>query len=385
MFTAKRTNDASHQRTLEALFTLVISSNSKFGPVNDLPSYCIGYLGADWWGSDARALSCQLRSGGHLVIERHYEDYLSTKWRSKPLKLVRRILRNRISAEYNSSVEELLAIDAMDFLLVFKGMLLSSTTLRKFRDAGKACYCLYPDVSFKDHGRNIWDCLPLYDCIFTTKSFHMSDPALQLRINDLKLVPHGCDPEVHRPVRLNAKLGAYYGCDVAFVGVWSPKKETMISEVIRAVPKAKVKIWGPYWNRSSEVVQRYWQQRAAYGDELAAICAASKINLGLLSEAGSGTRIGDQTTARTWQIPACGGFMLHEDTSELRSAFVPGEHLDVFSNATQLGAKVQQYLNDDKLRERIRIAGHSHCHERVYSYKTAADCILAHHAGTYSR
>ena len=38
----------------------------------------IGFLGADWWGSDARAAGAELRRRGYLLIERHYEDYFPT-------------------------------------------------------------------------------------------------------------------------------------------------------------------------------------------------------------------------------------------------------------------------------------------------------------------
>jgi len=62
------------------------------------------------------------------------------------------------------------------------------------------------------------------------------------------------------------------------------------------------------------VVQERWQGRGAYGDELAIVYCCSRINLGLVSESGGGTSQGDETTARTWQIPAAGAFMIHERT-----------------------------------------------------------------------
>jgi spore maturation protein CgeB len=343
------------------------------------PSFCIGFLGADWWGSDARALSAELRGQGHMLIDRHYEDYFPTKWRSVVMRGIRRLLRNWMAAEYNRAVEELLQVEAMDFLLVFKGMLLSPKTLQKFRVAGIPCYCVYPDVSFQDHGANIWDCLPLYDCVFTTKSFHLEDSELRRRVKRLEFVPHGFDPEVHRPIPLTTTLQAYYSSDLSFVGVWTPKKEQILSALVDAMPDVKLKIWGPFWERANLSVRKCWQGRAAYGDELAAICTNARINLGLLSEAGGGTVKGDQTTARTWQIPACGGFMLHEDTEELRAAFSGGEHIAVFRSTSELANAVRQYLGDDALRDRIRVAGYQHCLSSGYSYRPAADRILTYH------
>ena len=112
---------------------------------------------------------------------------------------------------------------------------------------------------------------------------------------------------------------------------------------------------------------------------LAAICSCSKINLGLLSEAGQGTIKGDRTTARTWQIPACGGFLLHEDTHELRAAFMPGEEAAVFSSHADLVSRISQYLHDSEGRERIRVAGLQRCRTSQYSYRAAAERVLTFH------
>ncbi|HQZ64665.1 MAG TPA: glycosyltransferase [Planctomycetaceae bacterium] len=344
-------------------------------------NYCIGFLGADWWGSDARALECEFRRQGHMLVDRHYEDYFPTKWRSLSLRGWRRVMRGAMARGYNAAVEELLEIMALDFLLVFKGMLLKPGTLRRFREAGTPCYCVYPDVSYQDHGDNIWQCLPLYDCVFTTKAFHFEDSTIVNRVQDLQLIPHGFDPEVHRPLTLSGEVRDYYACDVSFVGVWSPKKERILASLIDEAPELSVKIWGPFWDRAGASVRDRWQGRGAYGDELAAICSCSRINLGLLSEAGLGTSSGDRTTARTWQIPACGGFMLHEDTAELRQFFEVGSEIAAFQDKQSLVQSVRKYLVDPVCRERVKTAGYERCVRGQYSYRPAYEQILAYHRG----
>lgn len=341
--------------------------------------YCIGFLGADWWGSDARALATELRAMGNLLIERHYEDYLPTKWKSLSLRALRRAARPLISSEYNRAVCELLEIDALDFLLVFKGVLLNESTLLKFRDRNKACYCVYPDVSFRAHGRNIWDCLPHYNCVFTTKSFHMEDQGLRNRAREMRFVPHGFDPQVHRQVVSSEHLRRHYECDVSFVGVWSPKKEKAIEAIVCALPDISVHIWGPYWNRAGEAVRARWRRRSAHGDELAAIYSCSRINLGLLSESGPDGVEGDRTTARTWQIPAAGGFMLHEDTLELRRAFQADREVAVFLDHETLVQKIKIYLNEPGRREEVKQAGFDRTLRSRYTYRTAADQIVNFH------
>lgn len=341
---------------------------------------CIGFLGADWWGSDARAMAAEFRRRGHLLVERNYEDWLPTRWRGWWLKVARRFLHPGIVRGYNTGVSELLSIESLDFLLVFKGMLLQPETLDRFKRAGLPCYCFYPDVSFEDHGRNILQSLPYYDCVVTTKSYHLKEVKLFNKVKRLEFARHGFDPEVHRTVVVSESLESSYGCDVSFVGVWSPKKDRLLSALLSGCPGVDLQIWGPAWDRASPDVRNAWKGRGAYGDEVAAIYACSRINLGLLSEAGGGGAGGDRTTARTWQIPASKGFMLHEDTVEVRRYFESGKEVGLFMDDTDLAAKVRHYLAAPEERLAVRDAGWRRALSAPYSYAPAVDRILEVHA-----
>ncbi len=340
---------------------------------------CIGFLGADWLGSDARAMAVEFRRLGHVLVELHYEDYLPNRWRSFSLKVIRKMALPLIQRQYNQVVTELLAIQALDFLLVFKGMLLDATTLEQFKKQGIPCYLVYPDSSFKDHGRNIWECLPLYDAVFTTKSYHMDDEAVKRRAGSLHFINHGFDPEVHRPIRPNQTLVSSYACDVSFVGHWSPKKERMTQDIIDALPAVDIKLWGPGWERAQPQVREKWAGRGAFGDELAAIYSFSRINLGLLSEGGTGARMGDQTTARSWQIPAAGGLLLHEDTQEIRKYFAADEEVVLFGSLAEAISKISQLLANEEQREKIRKAGYERCVNAPYTYAPAVKTVLEYH------
>jgi spore maturation protein CgeB len=342
------------------------------------PRYCIGFLGADWWGSDARAVAMELRKQGHILIERNYEDYFPTKWRG-PIRILRRLFRSWMQSEYNDAIRELLNVESLEFVLAFKGMLVDPSTLEAFRKRGVRCYCLYPDVSFLDHGASIWECLPVYDCVFTTKPYHICDPKLRSRVKELRLVRHGFDPAVHRPIIDDHELRKTYGCDASFVGVWSPKKEAMLQHLLQHLPGICLKIWGPAWQHASPLVRQSWQGRGAYGDEASAIYSMSKINLGLLSEAGTGSLQGDMTTARTWQIPACAGFMLHEATQELLDRFAADTEVATFSGLSEMVKKVEYYLSHPQLRDSIRLAGYARCHGEPYSYSDAVQSIISYH------
>jgi spore maturation protein CgeB len=337
------------------------------------------FLGAHWWGSDSRALAAVLRRLGHTIIELNYEDFVPIHWSSVVLRGARRILLPLFVRDYNRAILEHLGNRGLDFLLVFKGKHLFPATLERFVKNGLPAYCMYPDVSFLDHGADIWGCLPFYKCVFTTKSFHMDDARLKQRVQGLRLVSHGFDPDVHRPVEVPPRVRATYGCEVSFVGCWSVKKQNLLSGLLEQRPGLNLRIWGPGWERAGEVLQRHWAGRGAYGDELCLIYMASKINLGLLSEAGGGTVVGDQVTARTWQIPASGGFMLHEATAELENYFSPGQEVGVFASPAELAAKTSWYLKNEQARCDVAAAGHRRCVEAGYTYRDAAQQILAFH------
>ena len=340
-------------------------------------TFCIGFLGADWWGSDARAMAMELRRRGHLVLERHYEDHFPTRWRNPVLRVVRRLLRGLMARDYNSGVEELLEVRGLDLLLVFKGMLLQPATLARFKAAGTPCYCFYPDVSFLDHGENIPTCLGLYDRVFTSKTYHLEDGGLSAERADWQFAPHGFDPEVHRPVPSDGLGDSCYACEVSFAGHFSPKKEAILERLVGDCPGVGLKVWGPGWERAGATVRGFWQGRAAYGDELAAIYSFSKINLGLLSEAGGGTQVGDAATGRAWQSPGSGGFMLHEDTEEVRAFFEADVEVALFADGEELARAVRRYLADEPERLAVAAAGYRRAKAAPYTYARAVDLILA--------
>ncbi len=269
----------------------------------------------------------------------NFDDFVPVRWSSFALRGARRLLLPLFVRDYNRAILEHLGNRGIDFLLVFKGKHLFPETLANFVNGGLPAYCMYPDVSFLDHGPDIWRCLPLYQCVFTTKSFHMEDVKLRQQVQNLRLVSHGFDPDVHRPLQIAQRVHSAYACDVSFVGCWSVKKQNLLSALVEQRPNVNLRIWGPGWERAGDTLQGHWEGRGAYGDELCLIYQASKINLGLLSEAGGGTAVGDQVTARTWQIPATGAFMLHEATAELERYFQPGREVGVFATPAELVAK----------------------------------------------
>jgi spore maturation protein CgeB len=342
---------------------------------------------AKWWGSDARALAQALRRLGHSVLDIDEEDYVPWRWQGVASKALRRLFNRVWIDDYNQAVLKQAASASYDFVLVYKGNLLKPETVRRLRERGKPVYNFYPDVSFEDHGPNIPATLKLYDCVFTTKSYHGEREIEQFGIRNLHHVRHGFDPEVHRPVNLSPEMARHYQCDVSFVGCWSPEKENRLLHLLRRRKGLSVRVYGTGWNyASNEFKQAIGANLMAgvFGDELSIVYGASKVNLGLLSCSVSNRTLCDQTTARTFQIPATRSFMLHEDTPEVRSFFRAGEEVMLFTCSDDLVNKIEMALKDADLRTAIRMQGYERCLNEPYDYSSAAKSILLYFEGRMS-
>ena len=334
---------------------------------------------AKWRGSDGRALAQAFRRNGHSVLDIDEEDYVPWRWEGAVPRALRRLLSPVWINDYNQAVLKQASSSAYDFVLVFKGNLLQPETVKHLREYGKAVFNFYPDVSFQDHGPHIPAALRWYDSVFTTKLYHGKREMQEFGIRDLQYVRHGFDPEVHRPVTVSPEVAERYQSDVSFVGCWSPEKEEKLLYLLRNSPAVSIKIFGLGWKyASSEFRQRMGMnlRPGVFGDELAMVYSASKVNLGLLSCSKSTPLLQDQTTARTFQIPAAGAFMLHEDTPEVRTFFKDKEEVLLFSGNEDLVRKVGAVLTDADLRKAISQRGYDRSLSEPYDYSSAARSIL---------
>jgi spore maturation protein CgeB len=87
----------------------------------------------------------------------------------------------------------------------------------------------------------------------------------------------------------------------------------------------------------------------------------------------------DETTTRTYEIPACAGFMLHEHTQELQRLFEEDKEVACFGSGRELAEKIEFYLAHPEQRKAIASAGHARC-VPAYSYDHRVAQILRWHS-----
>jgi spore maturation protein CgeB len=335
-------------------------------------------VGPLWRGSNAGGLFRALSRAGCLieVIDEFY--FISLKTRKKSTKILERLLRPLQEEEFNNAIKGTITTFRPDFLFVYKGAFVQPATLAYARANGCKLILFYPDVSTTAHGPNIPACIPQYDLIFTTKTFGITDMQQQYGVQKAVFIPHGFDPEIHRPLPIGDKERTVFGCDASFIGTWSPKKEKWLAHLVGKLPQMDLKIWGDQWHKASDpILKKAIQGKSILGDLYAIAIQCSLINLGILSEQVTGSSSGDLITSRTFHIPGSSGFMLHERNEESVLYFNENTEAAFFEGPEEMAEKVKSLLGDNALRNTIRLGGYERA-LRDHSLDARAATVLGH-------
>lgn len=336
---------------------------------------CVGPM---WRGSNAGGMFRALSRVGNLisVIDENYYINLSNK--EFKVKAIDKLFRNWHIKEFNSAILNEANSFEPDFVLVYKGAFVLPETLHHLKKRGLKLINFYPDVSFRTHGSLLAHTLPLYDHIFTTKTFGIKDMKDQLGIVSSTFIPHGFDPDIHKFLDISKFSTQYFNCDVSFIGGWSEKKASMLSTIKKAHPAVNIKIWGSRWeNCKEEVLQSSIQHKSIHGDLYTIGILSSKINLGLLHEKVQGASSGDLITSRTFHIPGAGGFMIHERTPEIGSYFEENTEIACFETEKELAEKVIYYLENESNRTLLAQQGHQRALQD-HSLDKRAQLVMSH-------
>lgn len=336
---------------------------------------CIGPL---WRGSNAGGLFRALSREGCLieVVDEFY--FISLQTKRKLTKVYERVIRPLQLDEFNAAIREKIELFRPDVLLVYKGAFVFPETLLFAREHKCRIALFYPDVSTTVHGPYIPKSIPLYDVVFTTKTFGITDMQTAYGVKNAVFIPHGFDPEIHRKLSITPEDRNNFGCDVSFIGTWSPKKEAWLAALKQACPAITLKIWGEQWTKtSSDIIKSSIQYTAILGDLYAVAIQCSRINLGILSEQRAGSSSGDLITSRTFHIPGASGFMLHERNEESVLYFEENVEAAFFNGPEEMSVQVKRFLADDQLREQIRQAGYQRA-VKQYSLDERAKMVISH-------
>lgn len=194
--------------------------------------------------------------------------------------------------------------------------------------------------------------LPLFDLWVTTKSFNANPEEMPSRGVRRMMVVNNCyDPAIHRPVDPGPGDRERLGAGIAFIGTYEAPRAADLLDLARA--GLPVRVWGNGW---SGMVGAHplltIENRPVYNRDFALAVGCTDINLCFLRKANR-----DLQTCRSIEVPACGGFMLHERNEEIRGLFAENEQAGYFDGGADLIAACRRWLSDPDGRQRVAAAG----------------------------
>lgn len=277
-------------------------------------------------------------------------------------KLMARIAPTALQGDLLRSLQSLFTETQPDIFWADKPSTLSwnmTRLLRKLSPRTKFVLFSEDDLWLK-HNRTkaLEQSLREYDIVFTTKWRNMEGRELeQLGAQRVAFVTQACDPYQHFPQLVTAEERAAYGADVGFVGNYEAQRAASVASL--AVAAVDVRVWGNGWEQQTIAGARienapvFNSNRGLFYSK--AICATD-INLGFLR-----ARNRDTHTSRTFEIPACGGFLLAQRSEEHESLFLPDIEASFFSSDRELVEKAVYYSNNPDMRIKIAKAGFERC------------------------
>ena len=254
-----------------------------------------------------------------------------------------------------------------------KAIMIWPSTLRKIKTLTDAILVHYtPDPQIIWHrSRHFVKSIPLYNILFTTKPFEL-EQYKALGAKKAHLTYQAYDKYRFRPAIPSHEDLINYGCDVVFIGHYEKYRADSIKAIVDS--GVKVKVWGQYWPRYAKL--HPWARNVVMAssvicDQYSLALISASICLGLLSRF-----IPETTTTRTFEIPACGAFMLADRTKEHLDLFEEGNEAEFFSSKEELLQKVHYYLDHPQERKEIAKAGRQRCINSGYSFHERLKNIL---------
>lgn len=221
--------------------------------------------------------------------------------------------------------------------------------------AGSHC-----DDPFGRHGfrkyRLLMRALPEYDGYHVNRQCNVAEAAAY-GIQRVRVLMMYFIPWMHFPCRLDSEEQANWGSDVVYAGHLEPDfRVDCLSRVVRAGLKCRIFGGNAEWKSAlpRDVYLAVKPVFYAWGADYRRALCASKIGACFFSKWNR-----DTYTNRSWEIPACGVFLLSERTPAMQDFYAEGKEAEFFASPDEFFDKVQFYVRNESARQRIAAAGYA--------------------------
>ena len=296
------------------------------------------------------------------------DDYFSQSLINRIFNKIRRVPKYWGLKPLNDAVIKRATEFKPNFILFFKPILIFSSTVIELKKITKV-FSWYPDyIPFaKTASVDFLNSIPLYDCHF---SFNFANVE-ELKKKGAKIslfLPCAADPDCHSLTEVSEKEKKELGADVVFAGTYAKEKR---SEYLERLCKDgyDIKIYGDGWGKhpknSCLWQKKYIQSKSFYCKNMSKVLNAGKITLAFVREHNKET-----LACRTYEIPAAGGFMLHQRTAKTGEVFEEDKEAAFFSSYEEMKEKIDFYLKNEELRKKIIQRGRERVlNENLFIYR----------------
>jgi hypothetical protein len=313
----------------------------------------------------ARGLSdapCELQS---VVIERPRPSVWS--------RATRLLVPERAFAEFNARVISEVANGRPDVVWIFKGMEVYPETLRSLREQGIMLVNYNADHPFLHFSRgsgnrNVSRAIPEYHLHLTYSKRIASELGERQPGTQVAVVPFGHDVSDTMFERINKEEEVVKAC---FLGTPDADRARNVMRLVEAgIP---VDVYGCQWDRflsASPLLRTYGE---VAGEDMLRTLRRYRVQLNFFRPHNR-----DSHNMRSFEVPACGGIMLAEDSSEHRTFFECGREAWFFNSPQEMIGLTRHLLALPKPKaDAVRLAARLRSVGSGYSYRHRALAAFA--------
>ena len=254
-----------------------------------------------------------------------------------------------------------------DILWIDKGMYVHPHTLRKIKRSFPRTVLVHlnPDDPYGlyQEGFSLFKkAIPYYDVHFVSRPQNVAEYRAAGAENVFEY-DRSFDPAIHRPVTLVGEEAQKFSTPVGFIGSYAPARADVLAYLIdNGVPLA---IYGDRWEKypGFEKLRPHVKSTALYGTDYAKAISGMNIALHFLRKENR-----DDQDSRSFEIPACGSFMLAERSPKHMEIFAEDKEAVFFDTKEELLAKIRHYLAHPDERQAIARSGYARSHTSGYDH-----------------
>jgi hypothetical protein len=211
--------------------------------------------------------------------------------------------------------------------------------------------------------------IPFYDLYVCTKRAIMED-VRRAGCREVTYVPFAYEPALHFPeAPARTEEAERFRSDVVFIGGADQDRVPYFEALLDGVPGLRLHLYGGYWKRYPRL--RHCHRGLALGRDYRLALACTKIAPCLVRRSNR-----DGHVMRSFEVPACGAFMLAERTGEHLELFEEGTEAAYFGSPEELVEKTRCYLARDTERAAMAAAALGKVRSRDDTYKHRLETIL---------